>query len=56
MTILLAEVFAIAFEAVLLYLLARKTWSMPLWQAAVISCVMNVASYLLGRLIPIGWP
>ena len=55
-TILLAEVFAIAFEAVLLYLLARKTWSMPLWQAAVISCVMNVASYLLGRLIPIGWP
>ena len=48
---LLAEAFAIAFETALVYLLARRALSLSLKLAALLSLLMNVASYLLGRLV-----
>ena len=48
LTIALAEVFAVSFEALVLYLLARKTLELALKQAAAISLFMNAASFLLG--------
>jgi hypothetical protein len=55
LTILLAEVFAIAFEAALVYHLARKTLSLSLKQAALISLAMNLTSFLLGKWMLSGW-
>ncbi len=51
LTIALAEVFAVAFEAVFLYLLARKTPSLSARQAAVISLVMNASSFVVGLVL-----
>jgi hypothetical protein len=48
LTIGFAELFAVAFEALLLYLLARKTLPLSPQQAAVISLAMNVSSFLAG--------
>jgi len=55
LTILLAEVFAITFETTLVYLLARKTLTLSLRHTALISLVMNVSSFLLGKLVLSGW-
>ena len=48
LTLAFAEAFAVAFEATLLYLLARKPLSLSLKQAAIISLVMNASSFLAG--------
>jgi hypothetical protein len=51
LTIVLAELFAVAFEALLLYLLARKTLSLSAIQAALISLVMNASSLVTGLIL-----
>ncbi len=51
LTIALAEVFAVVFEAVFLYLLARKTLSLSAVRAVVISLVMNASSFVVGLLL-----
>ena len=53
-TIALAEVFAVSFEALLLYLLARKTVELTFRQAAVLSIMANMSSFLIGLLVT-GW-
>ena len=54
LTIALAEIFAISFEALILYLLARKTLELTFKQAATISLLANVSSFLAGLLLT-GW-
>ena len=54
LTIALAEVFAISFEALMLYLLARKPLALSAWQAALISLSTNISSFLIGLLVT-GW-
>ncbi|NIV39772.1 MAG: hypothetical protein GWN58_63305, partial [Anaerolineae bacterium] len=48
LTIALAEMFAIGIETLILYLLARKTLALSLRQVAIISLVINTASFLVG--------
>ena len=55
LTIAFAEVFAVSSEALLLYPLARKPLSLSFKQAALISLVMNAASFLGGRLVAGIW-
>jgi len=54
LTITLAEAFAVSSEALILYLLARKTLKLTFRQAAVISLLANMSSFLMGLLV-IGW-
>lgn len=54
-TIVLAETFAITFEAVLIYILARKALKVGLRRAVLISLVMNFSSYLLGKFVLALW-
>jgi len=51
LTVAFAEAFAVSFEAFLLYLLARKTLALSFKQAALISLVMNAASFLAGLVL-----
>ncbi len=51
LTVALAEIFAVAFEALLLYLLARRTLGLALKQAGVISLAMNATSFVLSLVI-----
>lgn len=51
LTITLAEVFAVTLEALILYLLARKTLELTFRQVAVISLLTNMSSFLIGLLI-----
>jgi hypothetical protein len=55
LSIALAEGFAIAFEAALVYALALKTFSWSWRQAAGISLATNVTSFLVGRLVLALW-
>jgi len=48
LVILFAELFAVGFEALLLWLLARKTLALSFPKAALISLLMNAASYVAG--------
>jgi hypothetical protein len=48
LTIALAEVFAVSFEALILYLLARKTLALSARQAALICFVASMSSFLAG--------
>lgn len=48
LTIAFSEAFAISFEALLLYLLARKTLALSAGQAALVSFVANIFSFLAG--------
>ncbi|MCP4536769.1 MAG: hypothetical protein GY832_06450 [Chloroflexi bacterium] len=55
LTILLAEVFAVTFEAVLIYFLTRNFLALSLKQTTWISFVMNASSFLLGKLVLSRW-
>lgn len=48
------EVFAVSFEALMFYLLARKTLELAFRQTAVISILANTSSFLIG-LLASGW-
>jgi hypothetical protein len=48
LTIAFSEAFAISFEALLLYLLARKTLALSAGQATLVSFVTNIFSFLAG--------
>ena len=48
-TIALSEMYAFAFEALFLHLATRR--ALPLWKAALISFVINAASYVAGLIV-----
>ena len=54
LSIAFAEVFAISLEALILYLLARKTLALSVRQATVVSLFTNTSSFLIGLLVT-GW-
>jgi len=51
LTIAFSEAFAISFEALLLYLLARKTLALSSRQAAFVSFTVNICSFLAGLVL-----